>query len=50
VDHPLLAVDLGDLALPTLVLAADDADLVILADGDSTDLNKASIRYDKLSR
>ncbi len=33
VDHPLLTVDLGDLALPALVLAADNPDLVILADG-----------------
>ncbi len=32
-DHPLLAVDLGNLALPALVLAAGDADLVVLADG-----------------
>ena len=32
-DYPLLAVDLGDLALPTLVLAPDDPDLVILANG-----------------
>ena len=33
VDNPLLAVHLGDLALPTLVLSADDPDLVILANG-----------------
>ena len=33
VDDPFLAVDLGDLALPTLVLSADDPDLVILANG-----------------
>ena len=33
VDNPLLAVDLGDLALPALVLAPDDPDLVILANG-----------------
>jgi len=32
VDNPFLAVDLGDLALTTLVFAADDADLVVLAD------------------
>lgn len=32
-DHPLLTVDLGDLALPTLVLAPNDANLIILADG-----------------
>ena len=31
VDHPLLTVDLGDLALPTLVLAPNDPDLVVLA-------------------
>ena len=31
VDHPLLTVDLSDLALPTLVLAPNDPDLVILA-------------------
>ena len=31
VDNPLLAVDLGNLALPALVLAPDDPDLVILA-------------------
>lgn len=33
VDHPLLAVHLGDLALTTLVLAPNDPDLVILANG-----------------
>lgn len=33
VDHPLLAVHLGDLALTTLVLAPHDPDLIILADG-----------------
>ena len=38
VDNPLLAVHLGDLALTTLVLSADDADLVILANGDGSDL------------
>ena len=32
-DYPLLAVDLGDLALPTLVLAPDNPDLIVLADG-----------------
>ena len=32
VDNPLLAVNLGDLALTALVLAPDDPDLVILAD------------------
>lgn len=38
VDYPLLAVDLGDLALPTLVFPADDADLIVLADGERSDL------------
>lgn len=33
VDHPLLTVDLGDLALPTLILSANNPDLVVLADG-----------------
>lgn len=33
VDDPLFAVDLGDLALSALVLAANDKDLVILTDG-----------------
>ena len=37
-DNPFLPVDLGDLALPTLVLAAYNADLVILADGEGTRL------------
>ena len=32
-DDPLLAVHLCDLALPTLVFAPDDPDLVILANG-----------------
>ena len=31
VDDPLLAVHLGNLALPALVLPPDDANLVILA-------------------
>ena len=30
-NHPFLPVYLGDLALPTLVLPANDPDLVILA-------------------
>jgi hypothetical protein len=34
VDDPLLAVHLGHLALATLVLAPDDEDLVVLADGE----------------
>lgn len=33
VDDPLLAVHLRDLALPTLVLAPNDPDLVVLANG-----------------
>lgn len=33
VDNPLLAVDLGDLALPALVLPPNNPDLVILANG-----------------
>lgn len=33
VDDPLLAVHLCDLALPTLVLAPNDPDLIILANG-----------------
>ena len=31
VDHPLLAVHLGNLALATLVLAPNDPDLIVLA-------------------
>lgn len=38
VDNPLLAVDLSDLALSALGRAADDQDLVILADGERSDL------------
>ena len=37
-DHPLLTVDLGDLALPALVLAAHDTDFIILADRKGTGL------------
>lgn len=37
-DHVLEAVDGGDLALLVLVGAADDGDLVVLADGDAADL------------
>ena len=33
VDDPLLAVDLDDLALTTLVLSTDNSDLIILANG-----------------
>lgn len=39
VDGPLQTVDAGDLALTTLVCAADDGDFVVLADGDGADLN-----------
>ena len=38
VDDPLLAVDLGDLALTTLVLSAHNPDLVVLANRDGADL------------
>jgi hypothetical protein len=38
VDHVLEAVHRGDLALLVLVDAADDLDLVVLADGDAPDL------------
>ena len=38
VDHPLLTVHLGDLALPTLVLATNNSDLVVLANGDGANL------------
>ena len=34
VNNPLLAVDLGDLSFPALVLAPDNSDFVILADRD----------------
>lgn len=34
VDHPLLAVDLHDLSLTTLVGSTNNEDLIILADGD----------------
>jgi len=33
VDNPFLAVDLGDFSLTSLVFSPDNADLVILADG-----------------
>ena len=33
VDHPLLTVDLGDLALPTLVFAPNNPNLIVLTDG-----------------
>lgn len=38
VDHVLETVDGGDLALLVLVGAADNGDLVVLADGDAADL------------
>lgn len=38
VDHVLETVDGGDLALLVLVAAADNLDLVVLADGDAADL------------
>ena len=38
VNNPLLAVNLDDLALRTLRRAADNNDLVILADGERADL------------
>ena len=38
VDHPLLPVDLGDLALSPLVLPSYNQNLVILADGEGADL------------
>ena len=40
VDSPLKTVDTGDLALTTLVRSTDNRNLVVLADGDSTDLEK----------
>jgi hypothetical protein len=45
VDDPFLAVDLGHFSLPALVLAAYDADLVVLADGQGT-----SLRVKRMSR
>lgn len=38
VDDPLLAVNLGDLALTPLVGTTNDEDLVVLADGDAPGL------------
>lgn len=40
VHTPLKTVDAGDLALTALVGAADNGDLVVLADGDGADLLK----------
>lgn len=42
VDHVLEAVDRGDLALLLLVEATDDHDLVVLADGDASDLGTSA--------
>ena len=42
VDDVLEAVDGRDLALAVLVAAADDLDLVVLADGDAADLETRS--------
>lgn len=42
VDHPLLAVDLGDLALTTGVLSPRDSDLVVSADGERASLSRLS--------
>ena len=38
VDDPLLAVNLDNLALGALLRATDNEDLVILADGERSDL------------
>lgn len=42
VDHVLEAVDRSDLALLLLVKATDDRDLVVLADGDASDLGTST--------
>lgn len=42
VDLVLETVDSGDLALAALVGASDDGDLVVLSDGDATDLRADS--------
>ena len=39
VDDPLLAVHLSDLALPALVLAPDNPDLIILANRERASLD-----------
>lgn len=44
VEKILFAVDLRDFALVTLVLAAHDADFVILADGEGTGLSAVNVR------
>lgn len=47
VDHPLLAVDLGNLALSALGRATDDQNLVILADRQRSDLLSQQFNSDK---
>ena len=47
VDDPLLAVDLGDLALATLVGATNDEDLVVLANGDGPGLSGIQRTWDR---
>jgi hypothetical protein len=42
VDDPLLAVDLGDLALATDILSTGDSDLVVSADGERASLQGVS--------
>jgi len=49
VNGELEAVDRGDLALLVLVQAADDLDLIILADGDAPDLWKMNSSVSLLS-
>jgi len=52
VNNPFLAVDLGDLALTAFVLSADNADLVIFANGQraavvlATELLREGRRHD----
>ena len=50
VDDPLLAGDLGDLALRALGRATDDQDLVILADGERSDLFRVKKQCAKRKR
>lgn len=49
VDGVLETVDAGDLALTTLVGAPDDGDLVVLANGDCSDLNPCQLEIFLLS-
>lgn len=49
VDDPLLAVDLGDLALTALVGATDNEDLVVLVDGDGADLRRGRLEWRSVS-